>query len=299
LSKREFSVILNSMTSKITSINRKTMLIRESGRSSDFISPSFGYGCLFECSYCYMKRHRSEGLDVATNTNQILTEISNHAYFAFIEKPNQTDPVYVTYDISCNEDFALHAKYHDWKKIFQFFKDHPVAKATLATKTVPGVFLNFNPERKVRIRFSLMPQKLSSILEPNTARISDRLKAIDTFIDSGYDVHVNYSPVVYYKGWEEDYAELFQLMDQNVINKNVVKAEVIFLTHNAKKHWDNLKRDLPGEHLLWVPDIQERKTSQYGGDNVRYARGLKSDLIAKFKDIHGSIIPWNTIRYIF
>ena len=287
------------MTSKITSINRKTMLIRESGRSSDFISPSFGYGCLFECSYCYMKRHRSEGLDVATNTNQILTEISNHAYFALIEKPNQTDPVYVTYDISCNEDFALHAKYHDWKKIFQFFKDHPVAKATLATKTIPGVFLNFNPERKVRIRFSLMPQKLSSILEPNTARISDRLKAIDTFIDSGYDVHVNYSPVVYYKGWEEDYAELFQLMDQNVTNKNVVKAEVIFLTHNAKKHWDNLKRDLPGEHLLWVPDIQERKTSQYGGDNVRYARGLKSDLIAKFKDIHGSIIPWNTIRYIF
>lgn len=28
------------------------MLIRESGRSTDFISPSFGYGCLYNCSYC-------------------------------------------------------------------------------------------------------------------------------------------------------------------------------------------------------------------------------------------------------
>lgn len=248
---------------------------------------------------CYMKRHKPEGLDVATNTNDILTEISNHAYFATVEKPNQTDPDYVTYDIACNEDFALHAKYHDWKKIFGFFKDHPVAKATLATKMVPEVFLEFDPERKVRIRFSLMPQKLSSILEPNTALISDRLKAIERFIDAGYDVHLNYSPVVYYKGWEDDYAELFHLVDENVKSKEMVKAEVIFLTHNASKHWYNLQNDLPGEHLLWVPDLQEIKSSQYGGDNVRYARGLKSDLIAQFKDIHGSIIPWNTIRYIF
>lgn len=28
------------------------MKIRPSGRSSDFISPSFGYGCLLNCSYC-------------------------------------------------------------------------------------------------------------------------------------------------------------------------------------------------------------------------------------------------------
>ncbi len=33
-------------------INRKSMLIRESNRSTDFISPSFGHGCLFNCTYC-------------------------------------------------------------------------------------------------------------------------------------------------------------------------------------------------------------------------------------------------------
>jgi len=278
---------------------RKSMKIRPSGRSSDFISPSFGYGCLFECSYCYMKRHKPEGLDVATNTNDILTAINNHAFFATVDKPNQTDPEYVTYDIACNEDFALHAKHHEWEKIFTFFRDHPVAKATLATKIVPDRFLTFDPKSKVRIRFSLMPQKISSILEPETASIEDRLRAVDRFIAAGYDVHLNFSPVVYYYGWENDYVELFHLVDELVDNKECVKAEVIFLTHNENKHIYNMNHGLPGEDLLWTPDVQEAKTSEYGGMNIRYKSGLKSDMIAVFKDLHGCIIPWNQIRYIF
>ena len=275
------------------------MKIRPSGRSSDFISPSFGYGCLLNCSYCYMKRHKPEGLDIATNTNDILTAINNHAFFATVDKPNQTDPEYVTYDIACNEDFALHAKHHEWEKIFTFFRDHPVAKATLATKIVPDKFLTFDPKGKVRIRFSLMPQKISSILEPETASIEDRLRAVDRFIAAGYDVHLNFSPVICYDGWEDDYVELFHFVDELVDNKESVKAEVIFLTHNENKHIYNMNHGLPGEDLLWTPDVQEAKTSEYGGKNIRYRSGLKSDMIAVFKDLHGCIIPWNQIRYIF
>ena len=76
----------------ITKIQRKSLLIRPSGRSTDFISPSFGHGCLYNCTYCYMKRHKDVGLDIATNTGQILTEINNHCAFADVEKPNQTHP---------------------------------------------------------------------------------------------------------------------------------------------------------------------------------------------------------------
>jgi Pretoxin HINT domain len=39
----------------IEKVIRKSMLIRPSGRSTDFISPSFGYGCLYNCSYCITK----------------------------------------------------------------------------------------------------------------------------------------------------------------------------------------------------------------------------------------------------
>ena len=286
----------------VEKVTRKSMIIRPSGRSTDFISPSFGHGCLYNCTYCYMKRHKPEGLSVATNTMDILTEINSHAYFSTVEKPNQTGE-YITYDISCNEDFALHAKYHDWKTIFGFFRDHPLAMGSFATKYVNGDLLKFNPEGKIRIRFSLMPEVWRQVLEPNTSPIFDRLRNIEFFIKAGYEVHLNFSPVIVHDNWLEEYESLFNVIDRHCYMhhwpQNSVKAEVIFLTHNEQKHLYNLEHKLPGEELLWVPKIQEAKTSQYGGKNIRYEHNRKADYIKQFVELHDEIIPWNTIRYIF
>lgn len=283
----------------VKKITRKSMLIRPSGRSTDFISPSFGYGCLYNCSYCYMKRHKDSGLDVATNTGDILTAINNHAFFTPVDKPNQTHAEFTTYDISCNEDFALHAKHHQWEKIFEFFRDHPMAMGSFATKYINNNLLSFNPQSKIRIRFSLMPQHKSDLHEPNTSKILDRLEAIDKFIDAGYDVHVNYSPIIVYDGWLEDYKDLFNLVNTHVKNKDKVLSECIFLTHNFKKHTVNLGKHPETEVDLWVLDKQEVKRSQYGGENIRYKLGMKAKYIKQFKQLHNQIIPWNTIRYIF
>tara|TARA_R110002167_G_scaffold112850_1_gene285559 strand:+ start:38605 stop:39459 length:855 start_codon:yes stop_codon:yes gene_type:complete len=283
----------------IKAVTRKSMKIRPSGRSSDFISPSFGFGCLLECSYCYMKRHKPVGLDYATNINTILDEINRHSLFTVVDKPNQTHPKYITYDIACNEDFALHSKYYDWVSIFNFFKEHPIAMGTFATKIIPKQFLKYNPEQKIRIRFSLMPQVISSILEPNTSKIIDRLKAVDTFIEAGYDVHLNFSPVVFFDNWLDEYKNLFNLVENTIVNKDKVLAEVIFLTHNVNKHKNNVENNIEGESLLWNPELQEPKKSQYGGDNIRYRWRLKQDMISDFKEQHKQVIPWNTIRYIF
>ena len=283
----------------ITEVKRKTFTIRPSGRSTDFISPSFGYGCLYQCSYCYMKRHQPEGLTVATNINDILTEINNHAMFAVVDKPNQTHDEYVTYDISCNEDFALHLKYYPWEYIFDFFKDHPRAMASFATKYVNDKLLSYNAKSKVRIRFSLMPQHYSDLLEPNTSPILDRIKAIDRFIEAGYDVHINFSPVIVHDRWLNSYEYLFKQVEEHVKHKDLVKAEVIFLTHNKGKHDYNLMYGLKGEHLLWKPELQENKISQYGGENIRYKHDLKKEYIKQWTELHDQIIPWNTIRYIF
>ena len=283
----------------VKKVNRKTFTIRPSGRSTDFISPSFGHGCLYNCSYCYMKRNKPYGLSIAKNTEEILTSINNHVTFDDTQKPNQTHSDYITYDISCNEDFALHAKHHEWKKIFKFFKDHPKAMGSFATKYVNNDLVKFNPKGKIRIRFSLMPQHKADIHEPYTSKIIDRIKAIDTFIEAGYDVHVNFSPILVYKNWLHDYSYLFSLMNEHVKNKENVLSECIFLTHNYERHKLNLKYNPLTEVDLWVPSIQEDKESQYGGINRRYRRNLKYSYIKEFKDLHKRKIPWNKIRYIF
>ena len=284
----------------VEEVTRKSMQIRPSGRSTDFIAPSFGYGCLYNCGYCYMKRHKPEGLSVAKNIEDVLTAIDHHSWFADVEKPNQTHDDFITYDIGCNEDLALHYKYYDFDKIVKFFKGHQKAMGSFATKYVnPKLLEEHFPASKMRIRFSLMPQKYADLLEPGTSKIIDRIRAIDLFARRGWDVHINFSPVIVTEGWEAEYAALFQLVDRNVTFQHQVKAEVIFLTHNKDKHEYNLKHGILGEELLWRPDIQEDKISQYGGENIRYKSGLKEDYIRAFKSLHELIIPWNTIRYIF
>lgn len=285
----------------VNQINRKSLLIRHSGRSTDYISPSFGFGCLLDCSYCYMKRHtNNKNLSYAKNIEDILSEINNHVYFySDVEKPNQTDKQYITYDISCNEDFALHSKFYNWEKIFDFFKYHSLAKGSLATKIIPNNFLSYNPNKKIRIRFSLMPQIYSTLLEPETPKIINRIKAINTFIEAGYEVHINFSPIIVYNNWLKEYENLFNIINEEVKYKDEVLAECIFLTHNEKKHYDNIKNNRNGENLLWNPEYQEIKKSEFGGINLRYKANLKKAYINEFVLLHDKIIPWNKIRYIF
>jgi len=283
-------------------VNRKSMIIRDSGRSSDFITPSFGYGCLYKCNYCYMRRNNKKGLTIASNTNEILDNIARHLWLLKWPKtPNQTHNKYYTYDFSCNEDYVLHLKYHDWELMFDYFKAEPKAMGTAATKYVNKDLLKYNADKKIRIRFSIMPQVLSDKLEPGTSKIVDRIKAVNDFYQAGYDVHLNYSPIIMYDNFTKDYGELFKLVD-SIIDKSIqkeVKAECIFLTHNKKMHDYNMLTNTKGEEYLWTPEFQENKISQYGGSNIRYNRFHKKKYIKAFESMHQDSIGWQEIRYIF
>ena len=143
-----------------------------------------------------------------------------------------------------------------------------------------------------------MPQHMSDLLEPGTSKIIDRLKAVNDFYDAGYDVHLNYSPIIVYDNWLDDYKDLFKMVDVIVDDsiKAKVKAECIFLTHNKKLHSVNADEV---EEILWRPELQETKVSQYGNVNIRYKRDLKRQYINSFLDLHEYHLPWQKVRYIF
>jgi len=147
-----------------------------------------------------------------------------------------------------------------------------------------------------------MPQSLSDILEPDTSKIIDRIKAINDFYAAGYDVHINFSPILAIPESKTLYTKLFEQVNDIVDDKikEHVLAECIMLTHNEKMHKHNLE-NAPAdvEKLLWNPEWQENKTSSFGSENIRYRHDLKTKLVNRFVSLHDSIIPWNKIRYIF
>ena len=73
--------------------------------------------------------------------------------------------------------------------------------------------LSYDPQGKTRIRFSLMPEHVARVVDVRTSPMAERIAAIDDFVRAGYEVHLNFSPVILYEGWEQDYGRLFEQVD--------------------------------------------------------------------------------------
>lgn len=282
---------------KIIKQKTKTLTTRDNGRSSDAVSPNFIYGCLGGCmkSYCYVGRYNHDKVYINENTGNILLSIDDWVQKQPWPKvPNQTDPTYYTIDIGCSTDVPLMTNHYDWQDVFTFFNHEEKIKSTFATK-YPTRFNTddyyLKPE-KHRIRVSLMPQKYSDILEPNTDKISDRIDCIPK-LQKHMEVHINFSPIIYTDGWLDEYRKLFE----DLKNKGIdVKCECIFLTYNVIQH----ERNAPViDQMLWRPDIQEAKDSQYAPDNIRYEHNLKRQMVKDFTALYSEYFNPQNIRYIF
>jgi hypothetical protein len=68
------------------------------------------------------------------------------------------------------------------------FAGQPTAKASFATKYVNRGLLDLSPRGRTRVRFSLMPARAAKVLDLRTSPILDRLRALDDFVEAGYEV---------------------------------------------------------------------------------------------------------------
>ena len=284
--------------------NTKTLVTKPNGRSSDAVSPNFIYGCAGGCmtSYCYVSRFNHTTVYINDNIDQILMSIDRWVESQPWPKvPNQCDEKYYTIDIGCSTDIALHHKHYDWQRVFTFFNNHPKLKSTFATK-YPNVFpldkYDINPEKN-RIRVSLMPQIYSEILEPKTTRIDTRIKAIKD-LQTKFEVHINFSPIIIREdsSWLFQYSRLFNKLRVQGID---LPSECIFMTYSdiqAERNQHTPEGRIVNV-LLYRPDIQEYKKSEYGGINLRYSKDVKPEAILKFKTVYGQYLDVSNIRYIF
>jgi|694.fasta_scaffold12037_19 spore photoproduct lyase len=273
---------------------------------------------------CYVARRKgyANPITVFANIDKIMKHIERKCVrlgTKVITKENaQCDPLLWTWDIGENNDCSVDDMVSsNVKDLIDMFARIRNAKASFATKFVNRNLLNYDPKGHTRIRFSLMPNKASKVVDVRTSAISERIKAINDFVAAGYEVHINLSPVIIYDGWQSDYAELLRELDDNLDAKakEQLKAEVIFLTHNEKLHDLNLQwHPKSEEQYLWrhwedasdktknrygLPVIQQRKLSQNGMVNLRYKNNVKAQGISQLRYLMQEILPYCEIRYIF
>jgi spore photoproduct lyase len=286
---------------------RKSLVIKENGRSSDFIIPNFALGCDYVCSYCYVARNRPMGnpVELYTNTDNIINAVIKHAAKLSPKVANQCDPVYYSYDIGESSDLLGPSVINTTNKLITELVKIPNVKPTFATKagspTRINKLVNCPIVNKARIRASLMPQHISDLLEVGTAKIVDRLLGLNVAFNKGYECHINLSPVILYKNWEDDYIQLCWWIDKLLTPevKQQLKAEVIFLTHDAGLHEMNMQWRPHAEELLWTPHNQEVKINNRNSKVLRYQWQLKQKAVEKMKWLLATHLPYCEIRYIF
>ncbi|MDB5191451.1 MAG: radical domain protein [Segetibacter sp.] len=284
---------------------KKSLTARPNSRSSHFVAPSHSNGCTMSCSYCYVPRRKgyANPISIFVNIEQILNYLRKHSAKQGMKMEyDHIDPAYWVYEIGENGDCSADAAICDnVKDVMNLFKQVPNGKLTFATKFVNRELLTYDPQLKTRIRFSLIPHKMSKLVDVRTSPINERIDVINDFVDAGYEVNVNFSPVIYYQGWEEDWLLVFEELNDklNEKSKQQLVAEIIFLTHNQQLHDVNMGWHPKAEEVLWVPELQETKYSQTGGKNVRYKRGFKKDLVETMVDLVHQHLPYCPIRYAF
>ena len=284
---------------------KKSVATRLNGRSADFIAPSLANGCAMACAYCYVPRRKgySNPVTVFTNIDRITAHLARHVSKQGPKtEPNQCDPDAWVYDIGENSDCSVDAMISEnVRDVCDLFRMMPTAKASFATKYVNRDLLDWDPLGRTRIRFSLMPASVAKVTDIRTSPIAERIAAINDFVEAGFEVHLNFSPIIVTPTWIEEWTELLVHLDDvlSPAAKRQMAAEVIFLTHNERLHEVNLGWHPKAEDLLWTPSTQEPKVSQNGAVNVRYRADLKRAHVDTFTRLVARHLPSCRIRYAF
>ena len=270
----------------------RTLVTKPNNNSANCIAPNIIYGCCGGCvdTYCYMSRYNGKRVFVNKNVDEIFQSVVDWEK-GYYKMPDQQDPIYTMVDVACNSDLVLMQK-HMPEPLIDYLKrydNHPQLNTTMATK-YPGLLkLDVNHFNKPpRVRVSLMPQKYSNILEPKMQKITRRIGDVNRLKGLGWQVHLNYSPLVFYPGWKEEYNSLFEEVKANA---GTNKCEVIALTN----HRNQMAKASPEAQELMRRSYEVKNKSGV----MRYPLQHKGRLLREFKEIYSKYFPLNTIRYIF
>lgn len=276
----------------IKSQNTKTLVTKPNNNSANCIAPNVIYGCFGGCvsTYCYMSRYNGTRVFVNKNVDEIFNSVVEWEK-TYIKVPDQQDPVYTMVDIACNSDLVLMQK-HMPEPLIDYLKrydDHPRLNSTMATK-YPGLLkLDVNHfNKKPRVRVSIMPQVYSAILEPKMSSIESRIHDVNRLKKLGWEVHINYSPLIFVKYWDKEYDSLFKQVKE-IAGEN--KCEVIALT-NHKLQMKRAPQEAQ-ELMKWSSEVKNNSGV------MRYPLTYKTRWLQEFKELYSKYFDPESIRYIF
>jgi len=173
---------------------------------------NLGFGCLFECNYCYLQEYtNSPGIILPANI-----EIFFEKFNLYREKGMRLGTGEFT-DSLALDHFTQYSI-----PIIEYFKKQKDVVFEFKTKSTEiKNLLKYDPMGRIAVSWSLNPKNIIKENEFFTPSLKKRLDAARMCKDAGYRIGFHFDPVIYYRGWENDYSAVIENMFNKVKPRHI------------------------------------------------------------------------------
>ncbi|SMC09247.1 SPL family radical SAM protein [Nitratiruptor tergarcus] len=229
--------------------------------------------CGYDCSYCSIQSFYNEDtITFNTNLKEKLLNIEldpNEIYH--IGTGQSSDSL-----MWGNRGGVLDA-------LFAFAKQNPNAILELKTKSDNVSYLVENEyPPNIITTWSLNPQTIIEKEERLTASLEERLQAAKKVHDKGRLVGFHFHPMIYYKGWQEEYGEIFARLIKEFDPNRVALVSLGTLTF-IKPVIKKLRQRAMKSKILQMPLVN-------AAGKLSYPFSIKREL---FRFAYESLKPWH------
>lgn len=178
---------------------------------------NIGYGCLYECSYCFLQGYQNvAGIILPCNLSDFLSTdkikpIDNKMFFLpRVGSGEFTDSLIF-------DDVTLFSN-----DIVKFFKENKNISFEFKTKSTNITnLLKLGGKENIVISWSVNAEQMIEENEHCTPKLQERLKAAQECIKAGYSVGFHFDPIILYDNWEQGYKQtidiIFDFIDRKYI----------------------------------------------------------------------------------
>ncbi len=170
---------------------------------------NLGFGCPFDCSYCYLQQY--------TNTPGIVLPANLEDFFRRFDKFHQKlkKPIRIgTGEFS--DSLALDDLTNYSSQLINYFRGK---KVFFELKTKSNKIKNIikeKPSSNIIISWSLSPNTTIALEEKGSARLKERLAGAKKVQKAGFRVGFHFDPIIHRQGWEQEYKNLIQKLYSEV-----------------------------------------------------------------------------------
>ena len=221
--------------------------------------------CIFDCKYCFLQgMYRSANYVIFINFEDFFKSIEN----IILNNNNFKATFFSGYDCDslANDNLTGFAS-----TALNFFKNYPNINIEFRTKsTYIQPFYNKNPINNCIVAYSFTPNIISETLEYGVPNLTKRIKTIEKLAKSGWKIGLRFDPLIYFKGWKENYNMLFKKIFSSIPIESVHSVSygtLRFPNHIFKK----IEKLYPEEKVFFY-------NKNFGDGMATYPKDLENEI---------------------